>query len=133
MANKLFLGPLGAIFGARLFPILDTLQIKGATHYVIADARKILHTATTHQYDGVLLKIMSLTTDVGDDLEAIRKAHLRNLAKCRVGLLWRCRIDTGTDSSALRRILHRRAFGFDRFRDTPLANQLIDGWHYGSL
>jgi hypothetical protein len=27
------------------------------------------------------------------------------------------------------RVLHRRAFGLDRFDLAPLTHQLIDGWH----
>src|SRR5688572_24367508 len=83
------LGPLGAVLGARLLPVLHALEIERAAHDVVAHARQILHAATAHEHDTVLLQVVALAADVGNDLEAIGQTNLGDFAQRGVGLLRR--------------------------------------------
>jgi hypothetical protein len=48
---------------------------------MVTDTGEILHTASTDEHDGVLLKIVTLTTDVGDDFLPVGQANLGDLAE----------------------------------------------------
>jgi hypothetical protein len=96
---------------------------------VVADARKILHTTTPDEDDGVLLKVMPFPWDVGCDLEAIGQADAGNLSKRRVRLLWCGGINPGTHTALLRIVLEGRrlVLGLDIFPAAP--DELIDSRH----
>lgn len=72
---------------------------------------------------------MPLARYVGNNLIAVRKPHLRYLTERRVGLLRRRRVDTRTDTPLLRTAFERRSLGFSRLSGSPLANELLNGWH----
>lgn len=67
---------LGSVFRAALAALIDTESIEGTTHDVITDTRKVFHPAATNEDDGVLLEVMSLTSDVGDDFVTVGQANL---------------------------------------------------------
>src|SRR6478672_6820486 len=102
------LGALGAVLGTGLPAVLDALRIEHAAKDVVADARKVAHTAAADQHDAVLLEVVALAGDVADHFALVGQADLGHLAKRRVRLL-RCRgINTSADTALLRVLLHRR-------------------------
>src|SRR5689334_4236976 len=60
------LGTLGAVLGTALLAVLDTLRVEHAAKDVVANARKVAHTAAADQHDAVLLEVVALTGDVAD-------------------------------------------------------------------
>src|SRR3954468_25064862 len=86
---------LGAVLGATLLAVLHALGVERAAHDVVAHARQVLHPAAADQHHRVLLQVVALAAAVADDLEAVRETHLRDLAKRRVRLLGRGRVDPG--------------------------------------
>src|SRR4029079_10280537 len=120
------LGTLGAVFGARLPAVFDPLGVEHAAKHVVADARKVAHTAAADQHDAVLLQVVALAGDVADHFALVGQADLGHLAKRRVRLLGCRRIDTGADSALLRVLLHRRDLRLGLLRFATLADQLVD-------
>src|SRR5689334_18879419 len=59
---------LRTVAAARLLAVLHALGVQGATHDLVPDARQVLHTATTHEHDRVLLQVVADTRDVRRDL-----------------------------------------------------------------
>src|SRR5437868_13510849 len=45
------LGTLGAVLGARLPAVLDTLRVENAAKHVVANTGKVAHTAAADQHD----------------------------------------------------------------------------------
>ncbi len=82
-----WLGALGSVFGTSATTTVDSKAVETATNNMITDTREILHTASTHKHNGVLLKVVTLATDIGDHFLAVGEANLGNLAKRRVWLL----------------------------------------------
>jgi hypothetical protein len=120
---------VSVVLGARLLAVFHALQIERTAHDVVTHTRQVLDTTATNQHHAVFLQVVSFAADVGDDLKSVGQAHFGNLAQRGVGLFWRRGVDAGADAAALRRILHRRAFGLGLFDLAPLTHQLIDGWH----
>jgi hypothetical protein len=77
----------------------------------------------------VLLQVVAFAADVGNDLEAVRQAHLGDLAQGGVGLFGRRGIDARADAAALRAVLHRGALGLGLLDLAPVTHELVDGWH----
>src|SRR5690348_9070963 len=122
-------GALGAVFGTRLLAVLHALRVEDAAKHVVADARKVAHTAAADQHDAVLLEVVALAGDVADHLALVGQADLRHLAKRRVRLLrGRC-VDTGADAALLRVLLHCRDLRLGLLRFATLADQLVNRWH----
>jgi hypothetical protein len=74
---------------------------------MITDAGQVLYATAANQDDRVLLKVVPDTRDISRNLYPIRKTHAGNLAKSRVRLLWRNRINARTNPPALRIFLER--------------------------
>lgn len=72
---------LRAVLGTALTAILDTGGVEGAAYNVVLHTWKVLHTATANEYNGVLLKVVTLTGDIGNDLYAIGQTNLGHLAE----------------------------------------------------
>ena len=85
-----------------LTSLINTLTVEDSSKDMIPDSWKILHTTTTDHDDRVLLKVVSFTSDVGDDFISIRETNLCYLAECWVRLLRSTRIHLETYSSTLR-------------------------------
>src|SRR5690349_5521036 len=100
-----FLRALGAIFRTALPTISDADRIERAANYVIADARKIFHTATANQNNRVLLQVVADTRDVSRNFDPIGQAHTSNLTQRRVRLFGRLRVYAGTNTALLRAAL----------------------------
>src|SRR5690242_2351138 len=72
---------LGAVFGTALATVLDTLGVEYAAQHVVTDTREVAHAAATDEHHAVLLKVVTFTGDVGDDLALVRQTNLGHLAK----------------------------------------------------
>ena len=108
-ASLLLLGPLGAVLGPALAPIIDAGGVLRAADDVVAHAGQVLHAAAAHEHDAVLLQVVALAGDVGRDLDAVGQPHAGDLAQRRVGLLRRLGVDARADALALRAGLQGRA------------------------
>src|SRR5699024_4020923 len=118
---------LGAVAAASLLAAPDTLGVEGAAHDLVADAGKVLHSATAHEHDGVLLQVVADARDVGRDLDARGQPHTGDLAQGGVRLLGGGRVHAGAHAAALRRALEGRGGDLRRLVLPALAHQLVDG------
>src|SRR6266516_5703147 len=73
--------PLRAIFRARLLAVCNSRRVQRSTNDMVANARKVLHTAATDQDDGVFLQIVADTGDVGCHFNPIGQTHTCNFAR----------------------------------------------------
>jgi hypothetical protein len=64
-----------------LFAALDTLEIKGTADNMITDTWKIRDTTTANKHNGVLLKVVTFTTDVSPNFLTVSQANASNLAE----------------------------------------------------
>ena len=71
----LSLRTLCTVLRAALRTVGYTSRIKRTTDDVIAYTREILHTTATNQHDAVLLKVVTLSGDVGVNLLLIGQTH----------------------------------------------------------
>src|SRR5204862_1175210 len=120
---------LGAVLRARLLAVFDALQVERTAHDVIAHARQVLDAAAAHEHDAVLLQVVAFAADVGNDLEAVREAHLGDLAQRRVRLLRGRGVDACADAAALRPALQRRRLRLDGLGLAAVADELVDRGH----
>ena len=97
-------GRLAPYLERPLAAFVDAEAVEGATDDVVTDTRQILHTAAADEDDGVLLKVVAFTADVGDDFEAVGEADLGDLTKRGVRLLGRAGHHLQADPTALRAI-----------------------------
>src|SRR4029079_2002326 len=67
-----------------------------------------------------------------NDLEAVRQAHLGDLAQRRVRLLRRRRVAARADAAALRAALQRRRLRLDGLGLAAVADELVDRGHKNS-
>src|SRR4051794_8115249 len=93
---------LHAVLRAGLLAVADAGGVERPADDLVAHARKILDAAATHEHDGVLLKVVPLTGDVGRDLDAARDADARDLAQRRIRLLRSRRVDARAHPAPLR-------------------------------
>src|SRR3954471_21898390 len=129
--DRSLLRTLGAVLRTALLAVLDALGVEHATQDVVAHARQVLDAAAADHDHRVLLKVMALTRDVADHLEAVGEAHLRDLTKRRVRLLRGRRVDAGANTTLLRRLLQRRHLLARLLHFTRLSDQLVDRRHPG--
>src|SRR5690606_1446260 len=78
---KALLGPLRAVLRTALLAVLHALRVEHAAQHVVAHARKVAHTAAADQHHGVLLQVVPLAGDVGDDFALVGQADLGHLAQ----------------------------------------------------
>lgn len=139
---RLFFWTFGAVFAAALLSVLDSLAVQSSTNDVVTHPGKILHTASAHQYDGVFLKVVSFTWNVGVHFKSVRQSHTGVFTKSGVWFLWCHGGHFGADSTlewagqrvafALEGVedrLHGRRLALAHFLLTTFADQLIDGGH----
>src|SRR6185369_824574 len=100
---------------------------------LVSNARQVLHPATTHKHDRVLLQVVADARDVGRDLDAVAQTDASHLAQRRVWLLRRRCVDARADTTPLRAALERRRLGLAQLRLAALADQLLDRRHWACL
>src|SRR5437763_15619574 len=129
---------LHAVLRASLLAVRDPGGVERAAHDLVAHAREVLDAAAADEDDRVLLQVVALARDVGGDLHAVRQPDTGDLAKRRVRLLRRGRVDARADPAPLRRreALLATLAGLEARRGdlplglgAPLAYELIDAWH----
>src|SRR5437764_640797 len=133
-----FLLGLHAVLRARLLAVRDAGGVQRPAHDLVANAREVLDAAAADEHDRVLLEVVALAGDVGGDLHAVGQPHARDLAKSRVRLLRRRRVDPGADPPPLRSreallatLAGLQAGGRDLALglDATLADELVDAGH----
>ncbi len=124
---------LRAVAAARLLTVLDALRVEGTTDDLVPDTREVLHTATAHEHDRVLLQVVTDTGDVRGDLDLAREADARDLAERGVRLLRGRGVDAGAHTASLGGALEGRRLRLVRLRLPALADQLLDRRHYVSV
>src|ERR1700756_637924 len=117
---------LGAVFRTTLLTVLDALGIEDAAENVVAHAGQILDAAAADHDHRVFLKVVALTGDVTDDLEAIGQAHLGDLTKRRVRLLRGRGVNARAHAALLRRLLQSRNLLARLLHFTWICDQLVD-------
>ena len=107
--------------------------IKRTTHDVILYTRKVFYPSASYQDDRVLLKIVSFTADIGDDLISTCESDFCYLSQCRVWLLWCSGIHSGADASSLRTAFQCWWLGFLDHLFAFFTNQLVNSWQIVSF
>src|SRR5450631_151619 len=120
---------LRAVLRTALLTVLDALGIEDAAENVVTHAGQILDAAAADHDHGVLLKVMTFTRNVTDDLEAVGQAYLGDLAKRRVRLLRGRGVDARANAALLRRLLQRRHLLARLLYDARTCDQLVDRRH----
>ncbi len=88
--------------------ITYTRRIKASPNGVIANTGQVLYSPPPDQYHAMFLQIVAFPADITGYLVAIRQAHTRHLAQCRIGFLWRGRVNTCTYAPFLRATFQRK-------------------------
>ena len=83
----LFLGSLCTVLGTALVTSCNALSIKCSADDVVTASGKVTYTAAANKNDGVLLKVMTDSGDVGGCLKAVGKSYSGDLTKRGVRLL----------------------------------------------
>src|SRR3954451_6868991 len=120
---------LRAVPAASLLAVANALGVQRAADDLVSHARKVLHTAATHEHHRVLLQVVAHARDIRGHLDATGEADASDLAQRRVRLLRRRRVDAGAHAPALRGTLKRRRLGLLDLVLAALADQLVDRGH----
>src|SRR5262245_43872819 len=142
-AGSLLPAGLGAVLAATLLAVAHAGGIKGAADDVVLDGREVLHPATAHEHDRVLLQVVADARDVGRDLHLVAELDARDLAQRRVRLLGRHRAHLQahapllgrardrhlTASQAVPVLAHRRRLDLLGRGLAAMAHELADGRH----
>jgi len=83
----LFLGSLCAVLGTALVTSCNALSIKCSAYDVITASGKVTYTAAANKYDGVFLKVVADSGDIGGSLKSVCKSYSGYLTKRGVRLL----------------------------------------------
>ena len=93
---------LRAVFGATLRTALNAGRIESTAYDVVAHTGKVLHTTAAHHDDGVLLKVVAFTGDVGVDFLTVGEAYTSHLTHSRVRLFRGRGVHTHAHTATLR-------------------------------
>src|SRR4051812_10540130 len=77
---------LDAVLGSGTTPFFHAGGIECAANDVITNAGQILHTTATHEHNRVLLQVVTLVRDIGNNFVAVGETNLCDLADGRVRL-----------------------------------------------
>jgi hypothetical protein len=119
-------GSLRSVLAASLLAVGDAGGIQRSTHYVVANAGKVLYAASADQHNRVLLQVVADARDVRGDFNPICEAHAGHFAQGGIRLFGRLRINTRTHATALWRRLQGRAGRLVIRRRPAFSNQLIE-------
>jgi hypothetical protein len=86
-ADESLLRTLDAVLRTSLLTTFDSQSIERTTNYVVSNTGKVTYTTTANQHDGVLLKVVAFTTNVGRDFPTVGKTHTCDLPQRGVRLL----------------------------------------------
>src|SRR5882762_5756169 len=116
--------PLRAVLRTSLLAVFHPRGVQRSAHHVIPHARQILHAASAHQHDRVLLQIVADAGNIRRHFNRIRQANARHLAQCRVRLLRRLRVHANAHAAFLRTACQRRRLRLHPDRFTSHSYQL---------
>ncbi|ATD37007.1 hypothetical protein WH06_17080 [Aeromonas salmonicida subsp. salmonicida] len=120
---------LHAILGASLLTVFNTGTVQRTTNGVVTNTWQVFYTTATDQHNGVLLQVVTFTTDIGGDFEAVGQTYTAYFTQCRVRLLRGGGIYTSAHATLLRARFQRRHVAFNNELDAWLANQLVNSCH----
>src|SRR3954471_44657 len=120
---------LRAVTAAGLLAVADTLGVQRTADDLVANAREVLHPATAHEHDRVLLQVVADARDVRRHLDLAAELHTSDLAQRRVRLLGGGGVHARAHAAPLRTSLQRRRLGLARLRLSALSDQLLDRGH----
>src|SRR4051794_19332210 len=80
-------GPLGPVFRPTLPAIGHPGGVQRTANHVIANAGKVLHTATADQHDRVLLEVVPNSGDVRGHFDSVRQPDAGDFPQRRIRLL----------------------------------------------
>jgi len=64
-------GFFGSVLGAALFTVLDAYRVQGASDDVISNSWKVFYPSSSNENDGVFLKVMADSWNIGGYLDSI--------------------------------------------------------------
>src|SRR5688572_3226721 len=120
---------LGPVLGAALVALGDADGVQRSTDDVIANTRKVLHTASANEHDRVLLEVVPDARDIGRDFDAVGETDTRDLAERGVRLLGGRRVNARANAALLRARLQCRRLRLVLDGVTASGNKLVDRWH----
>ena len=126
VSYTLVLRTLRAVAGAGLLAVVHRSAVVRTADDLVADTREVTHAAAADGDDGVLLKVVALTRDVGRNLDAVDEAHTGDLTQGRVRLLGGGGEHAGAHAALLRVVLQRRVLGLRGLGLAALEDQLVD-------
>ena len=122
-------GALSTVLRTAAATLVNAKAVQSTTNDVVTNTGQVLHTATANKNDGVLLKVVTLTADLGDNFFAIGKANFSNFTKSGVRLLRRTRHHLKADATTLRTAMKSARLRLLFRYDTSFADELINGRH----
>ena len=118
--SKAFRQMLADVLGNTTAMDLDSDTIKAALYN---------NTTTPNQDDRVLLQVVTFTTDVGGDFEAVGQTYTAYFTQCGVWFFRSGGIYTSTYATFLRAGFQRRHVALCNFAYAWFANQLVNCCH----
>lgn len=73
--EPLSLRTLHAILGTSLLTVFNAGAVKRTTYGVVTNTREVFNTTATDQDHGVLLQVVTFTTDVGSHFETVSQTN----------------------------------------------------------
>ena len=120
---------LATFVGLTATATVHSEAVEGSADDVVAHAGEVLDLATADQNDRVLLKIVPLARNVGDDLLAVCETNLGDLAESGVGFFGGAGHDLHAHAAALRAIRQSGRLRLDLDFLASFADELVDCWH----
>src|SRR6266481_1451292 len=116
--------PLRAVLRTPLLAVFHARGVQRPAHDVIPHSRQILHAASAHQHDRVLLQVVADSRNVRRHFDGIRQPHARHFAQRRVRFLGRLRVHANAHAALLRAAHQRRRLRLHPDRFTSHSYQL---------
>ena len=120
---------LGTVFGTATTSGFNAKAVESTADDVVTHTGQVFHTTTADQHDAVFLKIVTFTTDVGDDFVTVGQTNFGHLTKSGVGLLRGASHHLKADAATLRALCKRRRLRLYRLVFAAVSDELIDGGH----
>ena len=98
---------LGTVLTTTLSAVGHTGSIQCTAYNVITHTGQVLYTTAAHQYDTVLLQVVTLTGNVRVHFLLVCQTNTGNFTHCRIRLLRGCSVHTNTNTTALRTCVQR--------------------------
>ncbi|ABX23967.1 hypothetical protein SARI_04178 [Salmonella enterica subsp. arizonae serovar 62:z4,z23:-] len=127
--EPLSLRTLHAVFRTSLLTVFNAGAVKRATNGVVTNTREVFNTTATDQDHGVLLQVVTFTTDVGSHFKTVSQTNTANFTQCGVRFFRSGSIYTSTYATFLRACFQRRHVAFRNFASTWFAYQLVNCCH----